>query len=286
LALFGLDTDDLLGAVGAVVGFSNPITALGALGTAALGSGIGTLVGGGDFKDAVQNAAIAGALGYGGQQLGILGASQAAGAGAGAGAGAAGAEAARGAMVPFEAASGAARDAALGAGSGTVSGASGAAAQQIAAAAPKEGILSNLSLTDKLILGSMVLSAFEEPEQISTEFDPSMLESNPDYQGRAISGLFYDLQTGQYADQPRREQTRGGDVLLAAQGGYIQGPGTGRSDSIKSGIYQNGQKVQEARLSDGEFVMTERAVRGLGGGDRAKGAAKMYEMMRQYEEMA
>jgi len=279
LALFGLDTDDLLGAVGAVVGFSNPITALGALGTAALGSGIGTLVGGGDFKDAVQNAAIAGALGYGGQQLGILGAGQA-------GQAAAAGEAASGAMVPFEAASGAAREAALGAGSGTVSGASGAAAQQIAAAAPKEGILSNLSLTDKLILGPMVASAFEEPEQISTEFDPSMLESDPDYQGRAISGLFYDLQTGQYADQPRREQTRGGDVLLAAQGGYIQGPGTGRSDSIKSGIYQNGQKVQEARLSDGEFVMTERAVRGLGGGDRAKGAAKMYEMMRQYEEMA
>ena len=279
MALFALDTDDLLGAVGAVVGFSNPITALGALGTAALGSGIGTLVGGGDFKDAVQNAAIAGALGYGGQQLGILGAGQA-------GQAAAAGEAASGAMVPFEAASGAAREAALGAGSGTVSGASGAAAQQIAAAAPKEGILSNLSLTDKLILGPMVASAFEEPEQISTEFDPSMLESDPDYQGRAISGLFYDLQTGQYADQPRREQTRGGDVLLAAQGGYIQGPGTGRSDSIKSGIYQNGQKVQEARLSDGEFVMTERAVRGLGGGDRAKGAAKMYEMMRQYEEMA
>ena len=280
MALFGLDTDDLLGAVGAVVGFSNPITALGAIGTAALGSGIGTLAGGGDFDDAIRNAAIAGAAGYGGQQLGIFGAGQAAGAGAGAGA-----EAARGAMVPFEAASSAARDAALGAGSGTVSGASGAAAQQIAAAAP-EGILSNLSLTDKLILGPMVLSAFEEPEQVSTEFDPSMLESNPDYVGRPVGGLFYDLESGQYYDQPRREQTRGGDVLLAAEGGYIQGPGTGRSDSIKSGIYQNGQKVQEARLSDGEFVMTERAVRGLGGGDRAKGAAKMYEMMRQYEEMA
>jgi hypothetical protein len=78
---------------------------------------------------------------------------------------------------------------------------------------------------------------------------------------------------------------RGGPQMLA-EGGYIQGPGTGKSDSIKSGIYQNGQKVQEARLSDGEFVMTEEAVRGAGNGNRAQGAARMYNMMRQYERMA
>ena len=70
------------------------------------------------------------------------------------------------------------------------------------------------------------------------------------------------------------------------EGGYIEGPGTGRSDSINAGIFQNGMKVQEARLSDGEFVMTEKAVRGLGQGDRAKGAAKMYEIMQKYERMA
>jgi hypothetical protein len=66
-------------------------------------------------------------------------------------------------------------------------------------------------------------------------------------------------------------------------GGYIQGPGTGRSDSIPATIYQNGQPVEDARLSDGEFVMTEQAVRGAGNGDRNKGAAKMYAMMRQFE---
>ena len=65
-----------------------------------------------------------------------------------------------------------------------------------------------------------------------------------------------------------------------AMGGYVEGPGTGRSDDVKAGIYQNGQKVQEARLSDGEFVMTKRAVDGAGG------AARMYEMMKQYERMA
>jgi hypothetical protein len=68
-----------------------------------------------------------------------------------------------------------------------------------------------------------------------------------------------------------------------AMGGYVEGPGTGRSDSIPATIYQNGQPVEDARLSDGEFVMTERAVRGAGNGDRDKGAAKMYAMMRQFE---
>jgi hypothetical protein len=69
-----------------------------------------------------------------------------------------------------------------------------------------------------------------------------------------------------------------------ADGGYIEGPGTGRSDSVPARIYQDGQPVQEARLSDGEFVMTERAVRGAGNGDRAKGAARMYRMMREFEK--
>jgi hypothetical protein len=61
---------------------------------------------------------------------------------------------------------------------------------------------------------------------------------------------------------------------IAARGGRIDGPGTGTSDSIP------------ARLSDGEFVMTAKAVRGAGGGDRMKGARKLYEMMHKFERMA
>ena len=74
--------------------------------------------------------------------------------------------------------------------------------------------------------------------------------------------------------------------VMAAMGGFIEGPGTGTSDSIPAAIYQNGGRVQEARLSDGEFVMTADAVKGAGGGDRAKGAAKMYRMMNQFERRA
>ena len=60
----------------------------------------------------------------------------------------------------------------------------------------------------------------------------------------------------------------------AATGGEIVGPGTSTSDSIP------------ALLSDGEFVMNAKAVRGMGGGDRKKGASRMYAMMKQFEGRA
>jgi hypothetical protein len=85
----------------------------------------------------------------------------------------------------------------------------------------------------------------------------------------------------------RNPQMQYGNIMAPPAGfkvgGYVEGPGTGTSDSIDAVIMQNGMPVQEALLSDGEFVMTESAVRGAGNGDREKGAAKMYEMMRQFE---
>ena len=63
-------------------------------------------------------------------------------------------------------------------------------------------------------------------------------------------------------------------IMSVKAGGAIHGPGTGTSDSIP------------ARLSDGEFVMTAKAVRGAGKGDRMKGARKMYELMHKFERMA
>jgi hypothetical protein len=39
-------------------------------------------------------------------------------------------------------------------------------------------------------------------------------------------------------------------------------------------------------LSDGEFVLTAKAVRGAGGGDRDVGAARMYDMMSELERVA
>jgi hypothetical protein len=72
----------------------------------------------------------------------------------------------------------------------------------------------------------------------------------------------------------------GGGIAALSQGGYprmngaINGPGTEKSDSIP------------AMLSDGEFVMTAKAVRGAGNGSRRAGAKKMYALMHQLEQNA
>lgn len=78
---------------------------------------------------------------------------------------------------------------------------------------------------------------------------------------------------------PQMNAAQGGLASLA-RGGYprktgaISGPGTEKSDSIP------------AMLSDGEFVMTAKAVRGAGGGSRREGAKKMYALMHQLERNA
>ena len=247
---------------------------------AALGSGIGTLLAGGDVGDAVRNAALAGAGGYGLSAAGF-----------GAGAGAAGTAGSGAASL-----SGKAMGEGLVKGFGQMGAGAGAttagtqAAQGFAAGLPSLGSIADRFMSPLgLLAGTTLLSAFEEPDLPElSEFEKRQIatgERNPDYKGRVYSNIFVDPYSGQ-VHQGIQDRMRRDDVVYAAQGGYIQGPGTGRSDSIRSGIFQNGQKVQEARLSDGEFVMTERAVRGLGNGDRSKGAAKMYEMMRQYERMA
>ena len=73
-----------------------------------------------------------------------------------------------------------------------------------------------------------------------------------------------------YFEDNRKRQ--GAEDLAA--GGEVEGPGTGTSDSVP------------ARLSDGEFVLTAKAMRGAGGGDRNIGAARMYDMMSQLEGAA
>ena len=67
----------------------------------------------------------------------------------------------------------------------------------------------------------------------------------------------------------------GGDIShFPRKNGPIYGPGTETSDDIP------------AMLSDGEFVMTARAVRGAGNGSREDGMRRMYDMMRTFEGRA
>ena len=58
-----------------------------------------------------------------------------------------------------------------------------------------------------------------------------------------------------------------GGIASLENGGGVNGPGGPKDDMI------------DAKLSDGEFVMTAKAVENLGGGDRYEGARKMYSMM-------
>ena len=240
-----LGLKSLLPIIGGVAGFFGGPAASAAV-NAALGSGIGTLLAGGDVKDAIKNAALSGLAGSGATAAGF------------------GPEAK---VLAKEAAAKAAAEKAV------LDTAATEAGKQVAEKGIGSKLLDFLKTPTGMLTGgglAALLAGGEEDENELTELQKRQLatgERVPDYIGRNIVQEF---------DYP----------LAAAEGGYIQGPGTGRSDSIDAGIFQNGQKVQEARLSDGEFVMTERAVRGMGNGDREKGAARMYEIMKKYERVA
>lgn len=126
-----------------------------------------------------------------------------------------------------------------------------------------------------------------EPERYG--FDPAkFFGRNPYYQGliepQQSAERVYDFATsptytaGNFVNPylaPASQAVMGIPAITrAAEGGEIVGPGTGKSDSIP------------ALLSDGEFVLTEQAVRGAGGGDRRRGAKNLYSFMRNLEGMA
>jgi hypothetical protein len=73
---------------------------------------------------------------------------------------------------------------------------------------------------------------------------------------------------------PVASRRDGGTADYPRRIGQIAGPGTEKSDSIP------------AMLSDGEFVMTAAAVRGMGAGSRREGAKRMYALMHQLERNA
>ena len=77
-----------------------------------------------------------------------------------------------------------------------------------------------------------------------------------------------------------------GGIIQAKEGGLLNGPGTGTSDSIKGHIEGDGGIKQPVRLSDGEFVIKANAVKNLGGGSTREGAKKLYALQRQWDNMA
>jgi len=88
------------------------------------------------------------------------------------------------------------------------------------------------------------------------EYDRNLKESQNIVQGMSSGGLY----------------ATGGQI--EGLGGLIEGPGTGTSDDIPAMIYQDGNPVQKAMLSNGEVVLSLKDLRNIGGGD-AEMAGKM-----------
>jgi hypothetical protein len=219
---------------------------------AALGSGIGSLVGGADPEDALKAAALGGIAGYAGSKF----------------------------MTPTAEA---------------VKGTTPVAFGMEAASAPtvsavsttplvKEGIMSSVLDFAKSpvgiasIVGAGGLAALGGEEEETTKKEERPFPKGTSRLGRGmVDGLSFDLNDKEERDEYfRRVRAKQGfeKEFELAGGGEVEGPGTGTSDSVP------------ARLSDGEFVLTAKAVRGAGGGDRDLGAARMYDMMSELERVA
>lgn len=126
-------------------------------------------------------------------------------------------------------------------------------------------------------LGAMGLAGGFKSQQVEpvdffggqTGFD--LLAQFPERYAIAQPGSNYAQAMG----LPPGGAANGGDIShFPRRNGPIRGPGTETSDDIP------------AMLSDGEFVMTARAVRGAGNGSRQDGMRKMYDMMRTFEGRA
>ena len=112
---------------------------------------------------------------------------------------------------------------------------------------------------------------------LSSEEMEEVRKLSPEQQELIVQQLMGTSGDPRYAEQAQKfgefyKQRR--ETVGLNDGGEIVGPGTGTSDSVP------------ALLSDGEFVMTAKAVRNAGGGNREKGAAKMYALMNKLEKGA
>lgn len=131
-----------------------------------------------------------------------------------------------------------------------------------------------------LLLGGALSPTVKQPPPIDTSGPTQEEIEARRFAPGTLDAVAYDprglvVSTGSPNPYYKYGYADGGQIEVDARvGGHLKGPGTGTSDSIP------------AKLSDGEFVMTARAVKGAGGGSRAAGAKRMYDMMHQFEKRA
>jgi len=250
--------------------------------TAALGSGLGSLLSGSDPKNAIKDALLGG--GVGGLFGGAIG-------GMGMGKQVSAAMAEKGIVNPMlnAAAQEAAKESAI-----------SALAQTAATEGAKKGLMSNLPM---YVMGAGLLGGMQEPDQINTEA-PEGYRGDTIDRSDFLDNLYASRFTGKRFDTTE-ERNAYDDMYRErhlntefARGGLIEGPGTGTSDDIPAMIYQDGQPVQEAALSNGEVVLSLKDLEQLGGGDaelagqligdapngtRGEAAAKMFASMNGYK---
>lgn len=296
LGLGDTDSGDLMALAGTAAGFY-----FGGPAGAALGSGIGSLAGGKSVNDALTNAALAyGVTNFVSPNLMSSSAQTSTSS-------VFGPTGMQKSLYGVPTASQAATQA-----SGLSTGIDELSTAPMDSAASSGGIgefFSGMDTGDYLLAGSLGLGAAGALGLLGGPEEPEGGPRQPDPQGKAWDVMFqgetYDLddpaqkqaytQAKTAAQKPDFEYDLNavrfahggamlsglGDIYEHKEMGYdvpvrgeVAGPGTGTSDSVP------------ARLSDGEFVLTAKAVRGAGGGDRDIGAARLYDMMAELEATA
>jgi len=124
------------------------------------------------------------------------------------------------------------------------------------------------------------LDVIEYNKELQKYQDPDFDYRNPPVLAKSGGAMFGDddaygaMLPEKYARKSKPEQNYQHPVGPGDYTGEVSGAGTGTSDSVP------------AWLSDGEFVLTAKAVKNAGGGDRDIGAARLYDMMAELEATA
>ena len=149
---------------------------------------------------------------------------------------------------------------------------------------PSEGGLATLDIVRQLASRQADLLREQNLSNPANQLQPTPLQFAPPPTGNT-SPIMSRAPAQVIQDMPIPQQTQGlqgfvpqyaaGGIANLAQGRYLNGPTDGMADRVPANI--DGQ--QEARLSDGEFVIPADVVSHIGNGNSNAGAEQLYAMM-------